>query len=68
MCPLCIGSALLALTGASSAGGLVLIAARLIGTGGAARRVDGSGNREPLSRYRPRADGARVGDEESALQ
>jgi len=31
MCPLCIGSALLAVTGASSAGGLAVIAARIAG-------------------------------------
>jgi hypothetical protein len=68
MCPLCLGSALLALTGASSAGGLVLIAARLVGSGGAARRVDGSGNTEPLTDYRPPAAGARAGDAESTLQ
>lgn len=33
MCPLCIGSALLALGGASSAGGLALIAARVANAG-----------------------------------
>ena len=31
MCPLCIGSALLAVSGASSAGGLAVIAARIAG-------------------------------------
>ena len=34
MCPLCIGSALLAVSGAGSAGGLALIAARVLGAGG----------------------------------
>ena len=37
MCPLCIGSALLALTGAGSAGGLALIVARAAGAGTAPR-------------------------------
>ena len=31
MCPLCVGSALLALTGAGSAGGLALLGARALG-------------------------------------
>jgi hypothetical protein len=33
MCPLCVGSALLALTGAGSASGLALIGARVLGLG-----------------------------------
>jgi hypothetical protein len=33
MCPLCVGSALLALTGATSAGGLALVGARALGLG-----------------------------------
>jgi hypothetical protein len=33
MCPLCVGSALLALTGAGSASGLALIGARALGLG-----------------------------------
>jgi hypothetical protein len=68
MCPVCIGSTFLALTGASSAGGLVLLAARVVGAGGAARRTDASGNTEALSDQVPRADGPRAGDEESRLQ
>jgi hypothetical protein len=31
MCPVCIGSALLVLTGTGSAGGLTLVAARVLG-------------------------------------
>jgi hypothetical protein len=68
MCPVCIGSTFLALTGASSAGGLVLLAARVVGAGGAARRTDGSGNTEALTDHVPRADGPRAGDEESTPQ
>jgi hypothetical protein len=33
MCPICVGSALLFLTGASSAGGLTVIASRALGRG-----------------------------------
>jgi hypothetical protein len=68
MCPVCIGSTLLALTGASSAGGLVLLAARVVGAGGAARRADARGNTEALTDHVPRADSPRAGDEESTLQ
>jgi hypothetical protein len=32
MCPVCIGSALLVLTGTGSAGGLALVAARVLGS------------------------------------
>jgi hypothetical protein len=65
MCPVCIGSTFLALTGAGSAGGLVLLAARVVGAGGAARRADTSGNTEALTDHVPRADGPRAGDHES---
>jgi hypothetical protein len=40
MCPACIGSALLLLTGASSAGGLALIASRACGAGLPTRAED----------------------------
>jgi hypothetical protein len=44
MCPVCIGSALLLLTGASSAGGLALIASRACGAGLPATRAEDSEN------------------------
>jgi hypothetical protein len=67
MCPLCIGSAFLALTGASSAGGLVLIAARVVGAGGPARRVEDSGNPELHTGHGSPAEEPRTPDEGSKL-
>jgi len=67
MCPVCIGSALLALAGASSAGGLVLIAVRAV-AGGPARHGDDSGNLDAPVDYGPRAGSARGRDEEPKRQ
>jgi hypothetical protein len=44
MCPACIGSALVLLTGASSAGGVALIASRVLGTRPPAPPPEGSQN------------------------
>jgi hypothetical protein len=48
MCPVCIGSALLVVTGASSAGGLAVIVARAVGAGTPAPRVQ-----DPQALHRP---------------
>jgi hypothetical protein len=40
MCPLCVGSALLALTGAGSASGLALIGARVLGLGAGKKTLE----------------------------
>ena len=64
MCPACIGSALLLLTGASSAGGLALIASRACGAALAATRAEDSENLNARADQELRADGtiARDGD------
>ncbi len=49
MCPFCIGSALLAATGAGSAGGLALIAARVLGAGSAKHSRDAKKRRDPAA-------------------
>jgi len=58
MCPLCIGSALLVLTGAGSAGGLAVIVARAAGASTAPRATDAAEPNRP-SDHRSPADGAR---------
>jgi hypothetical protein len=62
MCPVCIGSALLLLTGASSAGGLALIASRACGAGLPATRAGDSENLNVRSDQELRADGTRDSD------
>ena len=61
MCPLCIGSAFLVLTGAGSAGGLAVIVARAAGAGTAPHAPDGSQPNRPSDRSAP-ADGASTRD------
>jgi hypothetical protein len=40
MCPACIGSALLLLSGAGSAGGLAVVAARVLGAGRSGKQTE----------------------------
>jgi len=61
MCPLCIGSALLVLTGAGSAGGLAVIVARAAGAGTAPHAPD-SAELNRSSDQRAPADGASARD------
>jgi hypothetical protein len=58
MCPLCIGSALLVLTGAGSAGGLAVIVARAAGARPTPRAPDAAQPNRPSEQTAP-ADGAR---------
>jgi len=67
MCPVCIGSAFLALTGAGSAGGLVLVAARVLGAGRPPGGGDGPGNQDARADHGPPAEGARARNHESKL-
>jgi hypothetical protein len=62
MCPACIGSALLLLTGASSAGGFALIASRACGAGLRARRAEDSENLNLRAYQELRADGTSARD------
>jgi hypothetical protein len=57
MCPLCIGSALLVLTGAGSAGGLALIVARATST---VPRTPDPAEPNGAAEKRTPADGARA--------
>ena len=60
MCPLCIGSAFLVLTGAGSAGGLAVIVARAAGARTAPHAPDSAeSNRPPDQRTPPDGAGAR---------
>ena len=65
MCPACIGSALLLLTGASSAGGLALIASRACGAGLTATRAEDLENLNVRADQRLRADGTSARDHDS---
>jgi hypothetical protein len=57
MCPLCIGSALLALTGAGSAGGLAVIVARVAGADPVPHAQDSGEPSKPTDQVTP-PDGA----------
>jgi hypothetical protein len=57
MCPACIGSALLLLTGATSAGGLAVFGVRAVGTRPAATRAEESATRNVPTHQELRADG-----------
>jgi hypothetical protein len=57
MCPLCVGSALLALTGAGSAGGLAVIVARVAGANPAPHAQDSGEPSRPADQMMP-PDGA----------
>jgi hypothetical protein len=65
MCPVCIGSALLLLSGTSSAGGLALIASRACGAGLPATRAEDSENVNVRADPELRADGTRARDSDS---
>ena len=65
MCPVCIGSALLLLTGASSAGGLALIASRACGAGLPVTRAEDSENLDVRADQELRADGTSARDSDS---
>jgi hypothetical protein len=62
MCPVCIGSALLLLTGASSAGGLALVASRACGASLPATRAEDSEDLNVRGDHELRADGTSAGD------
>jgi hypothetical protein len=61
MCPFCIGSAVLALTSAGSAGGLAIIVARVAGASTAAHTQDSRAPGTPTDQMTP-ADGASAGN------
>jgi len=65
MCPACIGSAFLLLTGASSAGGLALIASRAFGAGLPATRAEDSENLNGSVDQELRGDGTSARDSDS---
>jgi hypothetical protein len=65
MCPACIGSAFLLLTGASSAGGLALIASRAFGAGLPARRAEDAENLNGSADQELRADGTSARESDS---
>jgi len=61
MCPLCIGSALLVLTGAGSAGGLAVIVARAAAASTAPQAPHAAEPNRPSEQGTP-ADGASAGN------
>jgi hypothetical protein len=65
MCPACIGSALLLLTGASSAGGIALIASRACGARLPVTRTEDSENLDVRADQELRADGTSARDSDS---